>query len=247
MLVSFIIPAHNEELELPETLRAIANVAAELKLDHEVVVASDASTDATERIAAEAGAVVARHERRQISATRNLGWKASRGEVLFFIDADTRVSPGAVREALEAMRGGAVGGGGPMRFDGRLPLYARVLLPILNWKFRWRKLTGGAFLFAKRDALERAGGWSEDVFVAEELYLAQRLKEHGPFAIVRTPVVTSGRKLRTHSFGEMLGLLVRAGVHREKMFKDRRHLSLWYGERRPDPHRAGGGPGDKHR
>lgn len=239
MLVSFIIPAHNEELELPETLRAIASVARELGLEHEVVVASDASTDATERIAAEAGAVVARHERRQISATRNLGWKASRGEVLFFIDADTRVSLGAVREALEALRAGAVGGGCPMRFDGTIPLYARILLPPFNALFRWQRRTGGAFLFARRAAIEKAGGWDEAVFVAEELFLATKLQEQGEFVIVRTPVVTSGRKLRTHSGWEMFTLLWRAATLRRSMFKDRTHLDLWYGPRREDPHRAG--------
>lgn len=239
MQVSFVIPAHNEERELPATLAAIAGVARELGLDHEVIVADDASRDQTVEIGRGAGAVVVSHERRQIAATRNLGARASRGELLIFVDADTRVSAGAVREAIAAVLGGAVGGGAPIRFDGRIPLYARVLLPVFNGLFRIQKRTGGAFLFCTRIALEKAGGWDETVFVAEELFLAAKLQEQGRFAIVRTPVVTSGRKLRTYTGWEMFGLVWRAAVMRRKMFESRTHLGLWYGERREDPDAGG--------
>lgn len=235
MRISFVIPAHNEERELPATLAAIGAVARELGLDHEVIVADDASTDRTAEVGRAAGATVVSHERRQIAATRNLGARASGGDLLIFVDADTRVSTGAVRQAIAAVTNGAVGGGAPMRFDGRIPLYARVLLPAFNALFRFQKRTGGAFLFCTRTALERAGGWDETVFVAEELFLAAKLQEQGRFVIVRTPVVTSGRKLRTYSGLEMFGLVWRAALMRRKMFESRTHLGLWYGERREDP------------
>jgi len=46
-MISFCIPAHNEEQLLSGTLAAINNAARELSLDFEIVVADDGSTDGT--------------------------------------------------------------------------------------------------------------------------------------------------------------------------------------------------------
>lgn len=52
--------------------------------------------------------------------------------------------------------------------------------------------------------------------------------------IVREPVVTSGRKLRTHSSREMLGVFAKAIMHPSAV-KGREGLEFFYGPRRPDP------------
>lgn len=233
ILISFCIPAHNEEACLPGTLAAIRDAAA--GLEHEIIVADDASTDRTAAIAREAGAVVVSIDRRQIAASRNAAAGAARGEVLFFVDADTRVVPGAVREALEAMRGGAVGGGGPVSFDGEIPRYAKILLPPILLMFRMAKLSGGAFMFATREAYAKTGGWDETLFASEEITFAKALKQHGRFVVVRTPVVTSGRKLRTCTGGELLGLCWRMFRTFGGATKSREGLEVWYGPRPPDP------------
>ena len=41
-----------------------------------------------------------------------------------------------VRSAVEALRGGAAGGGAAVEFDGPVPLYARLLMPVLVRLFR---------------------------------------------------------------------------------------------------------------
>lgn len=243
MMVSFCIPAHNEELLLPRTLGAMHAAARACNIEYEIVVADDASTDGTAAAARAGGAVVVQIDRRQIAAARNAAARASRGEVLFFVDADTQVSAGAVAEALEAMRSGAAGGGASMRFDGQVPRFARVLLPVLNFKFRMRKLTGGAFLFCTRIAFDRAGGWDEALFAGEELWMAGAVKRVGRFVIVRTPVLTSGRKLRTHTGWEILWMVLRMAVRPRKSLRDRTRLGLWYDVRRVDP----GNPDDPGR
>ena len=59
-MLSFIVPAYNEELELPSTLSAIHAAAAANEERYEIIVVDDASTDATAQMAASAGAVVVR-------------------------------------------------------------------------------------------------------------------------------------------------------------------------------------------
>lgn len=236
MRVSFVIPAHNEAKLIGRTLDAIARVAGELKLNHEVIVADDASTDATAAIAQERGALVVSHDRRQIAATRNLGARHATGGVLIFVDADTMVTHAAVRQALEAIDHGAIGGGAMIRFDGRVPLYARLLTSVFMLVFRILRYTGGCFLFCTREAFDKAGGWDETHYAGEEIRLAQALKKHGRFVIVRDRVITSGRKLRTYSAFEVLGQLLKISLSPEKSVKQREGLGLWYEARREDPH-----------
>ncbi|CAG0966272.1 Validoxylamine A glucosyltransferase [Phycisphaerales bacterium] len=233
MLVSFCVPAHNEEKYLPATLAAIHHAAHALQ--YEIIVADDASTDATAAIARANGASVVSIGRRQIAAARNAAAALARGPLLIFVDADTRVTPAAVRQAIAAVERGVVGGGGPVRFDGVVPLYARLAMPPLMWLFRIFRYTGGAFLFCTRPAFDAAGRWDESLFASEEIALANALKKLGRFHITRDGVITSGRKLRTHALGELLSAAWGAAKSRGQSLRRREGLEVWYGPRRDDP------------
>ena len=235
-MISFIVPAYNEERLLGATLQAINAVAQVLDEPCEVIVVDDGSTDRTADIGREHGAQVVAVAHRQIAATRNAGARAARGDVFIFVDADTLVHEALVRLALQAMREGAVGGGAVVRFDGAMPLYARVMVPLVVKLLQIGRLAAGCFLFCKRTAFEAVGGFDEAWFAAEELGLSQALKKEGTFVILREPVLSSGRKLRTHSAREMwalLGHLVRGGLG---AVRQRKGLDLWYAQRREDPH-----------
>jgi len=232
VLISFCIPAHNEAQHLTPTISAIR--AAADGLEHEIIVADDASTDATPEIAAGAGAHVVRIERRQIAASRNAAARAAKGDVLFFVDADTLASTEAVREALEELRRGVAGGGAPVRFDGEIPRFARISLPLVLWLFRLLRVTGGAFMFCTRSAYVSTGGWDETLFASEEIEFAKSIKRHGRFVVLRTTVVTSGRKLRTHTAGELIRTLAKATFTGGRSLRKREGLDVWYGPRRED-------------
>lgn len=239
MLVSLIVPAHDEARLIGRTVERLREAAEGAGIDFEIVVADDASGDETGELARRAGARVVRHERRQIAATRNLGAGAAVGDTLIFVDADTWPSATALRQAVEAIRAGAVGGGASMVFDGRVPLYARAITPLVNLAFRLKGRSGGAFFFCTRAALAEVGGWDESVFAAEEIHLAIALKKLGRFVVIKERVLTSGRKLRSHSFSELVGVLL-AAVRNPDLLKSREALGVWYGPRRrddPEPNR----------
>src|SRR5262249_9521860 len=145
-MISFCIPAHDEEQLLPGTLAAVNNAARELSLDFEIVVADDGSGDATGDVAVAAGARVIRIERRLISAARNAAARSARGEVIVFIDADTRVHASAVSQAIALLQSGCVGGGALVRFDGRVPVWGTVLLECMSLTYRVVRLPTGAFM-----------------------------------------------------------------------------------------------------
>jgi cellulose synthase/poly-beta-1,6-N-acetylglucosamine synthase-like glycosyltransferase len=240
-MLSFIVPAHNEALLIGRTLAALHAAGQALREPYEVIVGDDASTDETGAIARAYGAQVISVNHRHIAATRNAGAGQARGELLFFVDADTLVPVAAVCEAVRAMRRGAVGGGCVFRFDGRLPLWASILYPFTVPVMRLAKLVGGCSLFCTRDAFLAVGGFDEQYYAAEEMAFIAALKRRGSFMIPRACVTTSGRKLRTLPTREVLALLLRVVLGGPDSFRRREGLNAWYGprqidsERRPKP------------
>src|SRR5262249_40260380 len=125
-MISFIVPAYNEELELSSTLGAIRAAVSDVAQAFEIIVVNDASTDATPEIAERAGARVVSIHRRQIAAARNAGARAARGEYLFFIDADTRIDRIHIAKAMALLEAGYAGGSARGVMDGFIPLWSRV-------------------------------------------------------------------------------------------------------------------------
>ena len=241
--ISFIVPAYNEERLLGATLQALHAAGRAAGESYQIIVVDDASTDRTASVARDHGALLVGVAHRQIAATRNSGARAASGELLIFVDADTLVNEGVVRAAVRAWRDGAAGGGAAIRFDGAVPLYARLLLPLFVRLFRATSMAAGCFMFCSRSAFTAVAGFDETFYGAEELVLSRALKRHGKFVILREAVTTSGRKLRTHSSRELLGAIVRLAVRGPRALKQRKGMELWYAQRRDEPS-PGSGPAE---
>lgn len=231
-MLSFVVPAYNEEKCLPSTLASIHDAARSLGIEYEIVVANDGSTDRTAAIAEGAGARVITVENRQIAGTRNAGARAASGERLIFVDADTRVDHAVVGAAVSAMEGGAVGGGAGAVFDEGAPYYARRMMWWVLGFMRLFRLAAGCFLFCRRDALEAAGWWDERHFAGEEIMLSLALRRQGRFVILRERVVTSPRKFTSRSFGETLWITVKLLCQGMWGVRRREATQFWYDGRR---------------
>jgi GT2 family glycosyltransferase len=154
--------------------------------------------------------------------------------MLVFVDADTIVNEAAVKATVAALRAGVAGGGCPFRFDGEVPLYGRVVEVVGEFIYRALRLASGCFLFCTREAFDAVGGFDEKLFAAEEAAMSRALARQGRFVLLREQVITSGRKLRTHSGREILCTLLRFMMKGAKAAHGREGLEIWYGERRRD-------------
>jgi glycosyltransferase involved in cell wall biosynthesis len=234
-MISFIIPAFNEERLLGRTVTALHAAGRAVDEPYEVIVVDDGSTDATAAMARAHSARVVTVQFRQIGRTRNAGAHASSGETLIFVDADTVVPPGTVRATMNALRREVIGGGATVQFDGRLPAYARLLVPVSLATLRAGRLAAGCYFFCTRAAFDAVGGFDEHMYAAEEIALSRRLKRIGPFVILRETVTTSGRKVRAHSGWEVMRLFGEFARRGTSIVRSRDHLGIWYGDRRDDP------------
>ena len=231
-MISFIVPAYNEEHELSKTLAAIRTAASGAAQPYEIIVVDDASTDATPEIASRVGAKVIPINRRQIAAARNAGGRVAQGEYLFFIDADTRIDRAHVSGGIAALEGGYAGGSARVAMDGFVPIWGRMLLRGFASVYFGLNLGAGAFLFTTRRNFDSTGGFDEQYFAGEEVYFSIALKKLGGFKVLREPVVTSGRKMRMypakHFLPKFFGVIVRG----PRGVRSRAKLSLWYDGKR---------------
>jgi glycosyltransferase involved in cell wall biosynthesis len=231
-MISFIIPAHNEERELPQTIEAIQRAAQTTGRPFEIIVVDDSSTDATGAIAAKYGAGVVSVHSRHIAAARNAGARVSRGEILFFVDADTRITARHITAATNALAEGCSGGSARLRFDGTVPFWALVFFKMFCAVYFTANLGAGAFLFTSRQNFVAAGGFDEQYFAAEETHLSMALKKFGPFRILAEPAITSGRKVRMHRARYVLGQSLAIMFGGQRALRSREKLGLWYDGKR---------------
>ena len=199
---SVIIPAYNEENWLPQTLTSLKKAMSASSLPGEIIVVDNNSTDRTAQIAAEQGARIIFERRNQISRARNAGAGAARGDYMIFLDADTLLSPGLLKNALKNLESGTCSGGGawvspleppPVAVQHSINLWNR-----LSRAFDW---AAGCFIYSLRQGFEATGGFSEKVYASEEIWFSRQLRAWGKqrgltFKIIKhPPIVTSVRKL----------------------------------------------------
>jgi rSAM/selenodomain-associated transferase 2 len=187
--LSVVIPTLDEAERIEETIRAARAPGVE------VIVVDGGSRDGTPGLAAAAGARVLSSppgRARQLG----MGARASRGEALVLLHADTRLSTDweqAVRGAFQSED--VVGGAFGFRFDAHSPS-----LRLVEWgtRLRGRLLRlpyGDQALFVRRSVLEEIGGVPQ-VELMEDLDLVRAMKRRGRLVMLPLDAVTSSRRHR---------------------------------------------------
>ena len=244
MKLSFVIPAYNEAEWIERCLNHISAAVAVCRIESgnefavEYIVANNNSTDDTAERAAQAGALVVFEAVNQISRARNAGAMAASGDWLIFIDADSDLSSGLLAEVLEMINGGKhVGCGSLMHMDDMRGLAAwalgawSLLSKTLNW-------AAGSFVVCRADVFAELGGFSEQLFVAEEIDFSRRIKNYArqnksKFVVLKNhPLHTSNRKVGLYTEKELAGQMLRLLWRPLKTMRDKSALGIWYDGRR---------------
>ena len=197
MQVTVIMPVRNGERTIRES---IASALAQTHRDFELLVVDDGSTDNSRAVAAGTPDPRVRllpGERRGVSAARNRGIEASRGELVAFLDADDLWRPDKLERQVAAFardpRLGAAycwldvldPGAERPRVGMRETHHGDVYRALLAGNI----IGNGSNLMARRSALDAVGGFDEDLEGAEDWELAVRLAARHPFACIEAPLV----------------------------------------------------------
>jgi O-antigen biosynthesis protein len=88
--ISVVVCTYNGGRTIRDCLEGLADLEYP---DYEVIVVDDGSTDATAKIASEYDLHLIRTENRGLSSARNTGMEAATGEIVAYLDDDTRPDP----------------------------------------------------------------------------------------------------------------------------------------------------------
>lgn len=193
-VVSIITPVLNEGTGIAGCLAALVPLR---ERGTEVIVVDGGSTDATRDIARPLCDAVIDAKRGRASQM-NAGHQASRGDVLLFLHADSRLPGDADRLILDGLRGSGRSWG---RFDVTIE-GSHPLLPVVAWFMNRRSrltgiATGDQGIFVTRAAFEAAGRFA-DIRLMEDIALSRALRKAGPPLCLRERIATSGRRWERH-------------------------------------------------
>ena len=157
--VSLIIPARNEERNLPTLLRSLVSQTAK---SGETIVVDDGSTDRTAEVARQLSAIVIPSQPlpegwRGKTWACHQGAQAATGDLLLFVDADTWFEPDGLGRILSAYEGGALSVG---PYHGVRKLYEELSL-FFNFNMVCGTVPRGLFgqmLLVDRESYQRVGG-----------------------------------------------------------------------------------------
>jgi glycosyltransferase involved in cell wall biosynthesis len=241
MRVSIVVPAFNEERLLEASLRRLNDalpVFARRGWTWEIIVCDNNSTDRTAEIARAAGARVVFEPVNQISRARNAGAAQATGDWLIFVDADSYPSPALCEDvAREIQSGRCVAGASTVRIESSRAL-VRSLACLWNALSRITRWGAGAFVFCEAAAFKQLGGFSQELYAAEEIDLFRRLKrlarrEGRRIAILhRHPLQTSGRKARLYTARELLTFMAKTVATGGRTLRSPKECFTWYDGRR---------------
>lgn len=215
--LSVIIPALDEEETLPRTIEHLRRVSPRAEL----LVADGGSRDGTWGLRHRFSDVRFVRGPRGRGPQMNAGAAASRGEILFFLHADT-LAPEGVAELVDGVlsRPAVAAGAFCLRFAPTSPLlglYAlcsRMNHPLFTY--------GDQGLFLRRSTFEAIGGFAP-LPLFEDIEIQRRLRREGRFVKLPVPVITSARRfrargiLRQQVLNIALVLGFRAGIRAERL------------------------------
>lgn len=192
-LVSVIIPVWNGGALLPETLRSLE---AQTCRDFEALIVNDGSTDGTAEIArqfcdADPRFQLLNRAHTGLSATRNAGMAAARGEFIAFLDADDLWLPEKLARQMELFRADPRVNFSYTNFyfwDGHrdLEVYYRDTRPLPDGdaarRLVFNNIYGMSSVVVRRELLKKSGDFDPAFLGCEDWDLWLRMTEHGLWA-----------------------------------------------------------------
>ncbi|HWQ93336.1 MAG TPA: glycosyltransferase [Clostridia bacterium] len=179
--ISVVIPAHNEEAYIAQTLESLRRQNYGWM---EVVVVANGCTDNTAEAAQRLCDRLIVLSQKSLGVSRNLGARMARGEILVFLDADTTLEPMALRRIAEVFGTDCAAGtlrGQPDRPESKYQL----VYFLKNLAHRTSLHTGSSgVIICWKEHFMRSGGFDERLEVRENSELIRRLLRFGKYQYV---------------------------------------------------------------
>lgn len=196
MTFSIIIPTLNEAKNIAQLVQFLKKNGDSRLL--EIIVVDAVSTDTTVEYARTEGAKVLISHKQGRSVQMNIGARAAKGDVLYFIHADCTPPATYLDDIEQAITEGHPIGCYRYRFDNQ-----RFILRINAYFNRFEPLWcrgGDETLFIKKETFEQLNGFDESYCIMEEYDFIKRARAVFSFKIIPKYAIVSARKYETNSW-----------------------------------------------
>jgi rSAM/selenodomain-associated transferase 2 len=194
--LSVVIPTINEEANIAELVPLLKKFGGDFLED--LIVVDGGSQDKTCEIAEKLGATVLKCDTASRAEQMNLGAKKSKGNVLYFVHADTRPISTYADDIQIAHIKGYKAGCFQYEFDS-----PRSLLKINSWFTRFNGVFSGGgdqSLFISRNFFNILGGFDPDYCLMEDFELVSRIRSKTRFHLIPKRIKVSARKYQVNSW-----------------------------------------------
>ena len=219
-MISIIIPTLNEEITISRQIGYLLKNISD-KDNIEIIIADGNSTDKTVEIAIHLGLKVIINKKTGRANQMNSGASVSKGDILYFLHADSFPPHGFDNHITNAVKEGYVSGCFRMKWDNQ-----GWFLFIFSWMTRFKANCcrgGDQSLFIKADIFRKIGGFDEDLSLFEDVEIIPRIKKQGKFIVLPFQLITSARKYQKNGtirlqilFG-IMHIMYSAGLSMEKI------------------------------
>lgn len=219
-MISIIIPVYNEAAVIAQNIFHIRKTCATDEI--EIIVVDGGSSDETIANAEKVEAIVVKSGKGR-AKQMNKGASVAKGELLYFLHADSIPPANFDQSILNAYHYGAKIGCFRLAFD-----VEHWFLKANSWFTRFDVNAvrfGDQSLYVSKEIFLKSGGFREDLLIMEDQEIIHRLKQHGNFTVMNDYVTTSARKYLDNGIFRMQGIFFRIwtlyylGYSQEKILK----------------------------
>jgi rSAM/selenodomain-associated transferase 2 len=222
-MISIIIPTYNEADQIAKTISRI--YAANAGQKTEIIVVDGGSNDQTITIAEKCGALTIISEKKGRATQMNKGALMARGDILYFLHADSIPPQNFTDHIINASDNGYSSGCFRLCFD-----LSHWFLKANCWFTRFDVNAvrfGDQSLFVTRSVFDKSGGFNEGLSMMEDQEIIHRIKKYGKFKVMNAAVTTSARKYMDNGIYRMQGIFFRIWLLYYLGFSQERLLQLY--------------------
>lgn len=195
-MISIIIPAYNEAENITQLVSYLKTNSHEDSC--EIIVADGGSIDDTLALAAKAGAKAVLSKNKGRAAQMNFGASIAKGDVLYFVHADTFPPKSFISDIEKAVLEGFNFGRYRTAFNSK-----KFILKINAFftRFDWFVCYGGdQTLFITKTTFFAINGFNEQMRIMEDYDIVTRAKKLSRYKIFSKSAIISARKYDTNSW-----------------------------------------------
>ncbi len=202
MKLSIVIPTLNEEKFLPKLLESISKQDYK---DYEIIVSDGSSEDNTIKIAKESGCETVVSKKRHPSYQRNAGAEKAKGEIILFLDADTRLPKMFLKNIIFEFENKNLSIGGFYIKIQEKKIKYKILTNFLNCIFKLSEnilpTNIGIAIIVQKKAHKKIKGFDETIYIGEDYDYNKKISNLGKYKMLKSSfVIYSPRRLKKEGY-----------------------------------------------